>query len=98
MGKLDELKKIVADQFEKADATTKTKEYIESFGKMNQLIDDIQKENKALVDSNAELSKNYVELVKTGAGTSSVPPKAMEGEGEPPSFEKMLAEFQKESK
>lgn len=93
MTKLEELKKIVSDQFEKAEATIKNKEYIDAYAKMNSLIDEAEKENKALIDSNAELTKNYVDLVRHGAGTSAVPPKTEAGESEPPDFEKMLKEF-----
>lgn len=93
MTKLEELKKIVSDQFEKAEASMKTKEYIDEYAKMNSLINEVEKENKALVDSNAELTKNYVDLVRHGAGVSAVPPKNENGECEPPDFDKMLKEL-----
>ena len=63
MTKLEELKKMIGDQFEKAEATTKTKDYIESFARMNNLIDEAKEENDKLLAANAELTKSYRELV-----------------------------------
>lgn len=99
MGYLDELKKLVADNFEKADPSIKTKEYIDNFAQINRLIDSAVTENKTLVDNNAELSKSYKELVMHGTTSAKVPSTASEpGIAEPPSFEKMLEEFGKDNR
>lgn len=94
MSYLDELKKLVADDFEKADPSIKTKEYIDNFAQINRLIDSAVAENKTLVDNNAELSKSYKELVLHGTTSTKAPSTANEpGLAEAPSFEESLKAF-----
>lgn len=59
MGKLDELRQIVAEAFEKATE----QQDIERLAKINVAIDDVSKEQDALVAKNGELIKSYKELV-----------------------------------
>lgn len=60
MGKLDELRQLVADAFK--DATEKQE--IENLAKINTAIEDVSKEQDDLVAKNAELIKSYKDLVQ----------------------------------
>lgn len=60
MGKLDELRQLVAEAFK--DATEKQE--IENLAKINTAIEDVSKEQNDLVAKNAELIKSYKDLVQ----------------------------------
>lgn len=60
MTKLEQLKQTVASLFEKATE----KEEIEKLAKVNNSIAEVEAEQKALTDKNAELITSYKELVK----------------------------------
>lgn len=60
MSKLEQLKATVAALFE--NATEKSE--IERLAKINNSIDEVESEHKALTEKNAELIKSYKELVK----------------------------------
>lgn len=60
MSKLEQLKATVASLFE--NATEKSE--IERLAKINNSIEEVETEHKALTDKNAELIKSYKELVK----------------------------------
>jgi len=66
MGKLEELKQLVAEAFENATE----KQDIEQLAKINNAIEDVSKEQNDLVAKNAELVKSYKDLVQhTSFGT-----------------------------
>ncbi len=60
MNYLEELKKMIADDFESKEV--KSKEDIDKYSNLNKYIDSAIEDNKKLVDANAELSKCYTEL------------------------------------
>ncbi len=60
MGKLEELRKIVADAFKDAD----TKESIETLATINNKIEEVDQEQTSLESKNVELIKSYKDLVK----------------------------------
>ena len=60
MGKLDELKQLVAESFK---AATEQQD-IERLAKINNAIEDVSKEQDALVAKNAELIKSYKDLIQ----------------------------------
>lgn len=97
MGKLDELRKVVGQMFENATE----KEQIEQSVKINNCIDEVEKEQKELIDKDAELIKSYKELVKHTSFKDA--PKGVETQPsakEPLSLEASLKDFlakQKES-
>lgn len=59
MGKLDELKQLVAESFQ---AATEQQD-IERLAKINNAIEDVSKEQDALVAKNAELIKSYKDVI-----------------------------------
>ena len=89
MTKLEELRAMVAQMFENAEK----KEQIEQLAKVNNAIDDVEKENKELTDKNSELIKSYKELVKHTSFKEQ--PKQVETQttGEAPSLEAYLRDF-----
>ena len=60
MGKLNELKNIVADAFKDAN----TKESIETLATINNKIEEAEAEQTSLESKNAELIKSYKDLVQ----------------------------------
>ena len=88
MGKLDELKQIVADAFKEATQ----KQEIEQLAKINNTIEEVSKEQCELMAKNAELIGSYKELVQHTSFkpdnnvTDDVAPKAV-------SFDDALKEF-----
>lgn len=88
MGKLDELKQIVADAFKEATQ----KQEIEQLAKINNAIEEVSKEQCELMAKNAELIGSYKELVQHTSFkpdnnvTDDVAPKAV-------SFDDALKEF-----
>lgn len=93
MGKLQELKDMVAKMFENATE----KENIEQLAKVNNTIAEIETEQKALEDKNAELIKDYKDLVKHTSfkEESKVEPRST-GSGNLPSVEEALKAFMAE--
>lgn len=89
MSKLDELRKTVAEMFENAVE----KEQIEQLAKVNNAIDEVEKENKELTEKNGELIKSYKELVKHTSFEDK--PKAVETQSTStaPTLEGFLQEF-----
>ncbi len=89
MGKLDELKNLVAEQFKNATE----KQDIEQLAKINNAIEEVSKEQDELVAKNADLVKSYKDLVQhtsfkpdTSNATDDVAP-------QPVSFEDALKNF-----
>ena len=60
MSKLEELKQIVKEQFDKAE----TKEQIDCFAAIKQKFDEVSKEQEQIEQQNAELIKSYKDLVQ----------------------------------
>lgn len=95
MGKLEELRQIVADAFKEATQ----KQEIEQLAKINNAIEEVSKEQDDLVAKNADLVKSYKDLVqhtsfkddgKNGANNDIAP--------QPVSFENALKEFMSKKK
>lgn len=61
MGYLDELKKLISENFNQIEV--KSKNDIDHYTKVTKAIDSAIDENKKLTEANAELSKSYSELV-----------------------------------
>ena len=97
MTKLDELRQIVKEQFDKAE----TKEQIDCFAAIKQKFDEVQrevsKEQEEIERQNAELIKSYKDLVQH---TSFKPEKEPIDtiDHQPVSFEDALNDFLKENK
>lgn len=60
MGKLDELRQLVADSFKEATE----KQEIEQLAKINNAIEEVSKEQDELMAKNADLVKSYKDLVQ----------------------------------
>lgn len=88
MSKLEDLKTIVAEMFEGAES----KESIEQLAKLNNSIEDVQKEQDDLTEKNAELIKSYKDLVKHSSFKDDKVPTDPVGETAP-SFEDALNTF-----
>lgn len=90
MGKLEDLRKFIKQQFENAE----TKEQIDTLAKINTGFDEVEKEQQLLESRNAELIKSYKDLVQH---TSFKDDNKLVGEtnpvGEAPSLEKIVAQF-----
>lgn len=86
--KLATLKNIVASIFEAATE----KEQIENLAKINNAIDEVEKEQKQLFDKNAELIKGYKELVKH-TSFKEQPSVETTTPADVPSLESALAQF-----
>lgn len=88
MGKLDELRQLVAESFKEATE----KQEIEQLAKINNAIEEVSKEQDELVAKNADLVKSYKDLVQHtsfdvgNAVTDDVAP-------QPVSFDDALKEF-----
>ena len=93
MTKLDELRQIVKEQFDKAE----TKEQIDCFAAIKQKFDEVQREQEGIEQQNAELIKSYKDLVQH---TSFKPEKEPIDtiDHQPASFEDALNNFLKENK
>lgn len=94
MGKLDELRQLVAESFK---AATEQQD-IERLAKINNAIEDVSKEQESLVAKNAELIKSYKDLIShtsfqvdSGKVTDDVAPT-------PVSFEDALKSFMSKKK
>lgn len=64
--KLEELSKFVSEHFTEAGQSA---ESVKRVAEMERLINEAKEEDKALLDSNAELVKSYRELVNSTAGS-----------------------------
>ena len=97
MGKLQVLKDMVAKMFE----TATEKENIEQYAKLNNAIAEVETEQKSLEDKNAELIKDYKDLVKhtsfrvEGNKVGENDPRST-GSGSLPSVEEALKAFMAE--
>ena len=93
MSKLEELKQIVKEQFDKAE----TKEQIDCFAAIKSKFDEVSKEQEEIERQNAELIKSYQDLVQH---TSFKPEKEPIDtiHSQPVSFEDALNNFLKEKK
>lgn len=60
MGKLDELRQLVADSFKEATE----KQEIEQLARINNAIEEVSKEQDELIAKNADLVKSYKDLVQ----------------------------------
>lgn len=90
MGKLEELKNLVAGMFE--NATDKSS--IENLAKLNNTISEVEAEQASLVDKNAELIKSYKDLVKhTSFNDAKTIEQAKTQVSKPVSFEDALRNF-----
>lgn len=88
MGKLEELRQIVAEMFEGATE----KEDIEKLATINNKINSVEEEQDAIVKKNAELITSYKDLVQhTSFKDKNVPTDSVGGTM--PSFEDALASF-----
>lgn len=85
---LDKLKIMVADMFKDA----KEKTVIEQSAMLNNTIQEAEKENKQLLDRNAELLKSYKDLVQH-TSFDEKPAAQNIPMAEAPSFEEMLSKF-----
>lgn len=90
MNYLEELKKMIAEDFEAKEV--KSKEDVDKYSNMSKYLDNAIADNKKLVDANAELSKCYTELAmhttigeKKDAGDTPTQ--------HAPNFEEMLAQY-----
>ena len=94
MTKLELLRQIVAKAFEGAE----TKESIETFANINNMLDEVGNESEELFRRNEELVKSYKDLIKH---TSFNDPKTMSNNDITPtplSFEQALSNFMKKNK
>lgn len=60
MGKLEQLKQLVADMFDKCER----KEDIDKLSTIKNTINEVEGEQQELIDKNSELIKSYKDLVK----------------------------------
>lgn len=60
MGKLEQLKQLVADMFDKCER----KDDIDKLSTIKNTIDEVEGEQQELIDKNSELIKSYKDLVK----------------------------------
>lgn len=93
MSKLEELRQIVKEQFDKAE----TKEQIDCFAAIKSKFDEVSEEQEEIERQNAELIKSYKDLVQH---TSFKPEKEPIDtiDSQPVSFEDALNNFLKEKK
>lgn len=95
MTKLEELRQLVANAFNKSES----KESIETLATINKAIEDVSKEQDELIASKAELLKDYKEVIKHTSFTptnedkskNDITPKEI-------SFEEALANFMSNNK
>ena len=85
--KLEQLRAVVAQAFENATS----KEQIEQVVKINQTIDEVEQEQKDLIDQNADLIKSYKELIKHTSFREA--PKVDTPTSVPPSLEESLRSY-----
>lgn len=93
MSKLDDLQKIVADMFEKAES----KEAIDNLSKIKNGVDDAIKEHKALESENKQLIKDYKEAMTGFVGDKSKASIENNGVGAQLDFDSELANFLEEN-
>lgn len=91
---LEQMKTLVADAFK--DATDKPT--IDKSAQMEQCLRQLETEQKALLEKNAELIKSYKEIVQSTSFSDKPKLNPVESLGEAPSFEKALSEFMQNKK
>ena len=94
MSKLEELKHIVKEQFDKAE----TKEQIDCFAAIKQKFDEVSKEQEEIEHQNAELIKSYKDLVQHTSFKPGKEPIDTIDSKTVVSFEDALNNFLKENK
>ena len=95
MGKLDELRQLVADAF--AEAADKSE--IEKLAKINNAIEEVSKEQDDLVAKNADLIQSYKTLVQhTSFGDKPGENASELDDPKPVSFEDALSQFMNNKK
>lgn len=95
MGKLEQLRQLVADAF--AEATDKKQ--IEQLASINNSIQEVEKEQQVLEEKNAELIKSYKDLIQhTSFNDKNNQPADQTGTSAPVSFEDALAKFMSEQR
>jgi len=89
MSKLDELKEFVAKNYHEA----KTPEEVEKQVKLNNLIEEANKESNDLLEANTKLSQAYREVIANTGGVKHEDSSTEANRGVMPSFDEALANF-----
>lgn len=93
MGKLDELRNFVKQQFEQAE--TSDKNTIDMLAKIQNAVEDASKEQAEIEAKNAELVKSYKDLVKhTSFKDEAKAPTDPVASPTAPSFDEFLKQFE----
>ena len=69
MGKLEDLKKMIADDFEKCQDVERSK----FLGQLVKTVEDVETEQKGLLQNYQELKDEYLKVVKTSINTTKAP-------------------------
>lgn len=85
--KLEQLSKFIAESFTEAG---KEPEEIKKLVELTKLVEEAKIEDQKLLDTNAELSKGYKELVEHTAGTMKASNDPIQKEKELPDFDEAL--------
>lgn len=91
MGKLEELRQMVSDLFAEAEK----KEVIEKAALVSNKIDEVEKEQEALINKNGELLKSYKDLVLHTSFSEAPSAGNQPASSSVVSFDDMLAQFLK---
>ena len=94
MTKLEELRQLVRQQFDKAE----TKEQIDTLAQIKNKFDEVSKEQEAIEQQNAELIKSYKDLVQHTSFKPEREPVDTIDSKPAVSFEDALSNFLKENK
>lgn len=94
MGKLEELRLLVADAFEKATI----KADIDRLARIQSSIDEVSEEQNQLMESNASLIKDYKNLVMHTSFNTGEKPADQTGTSAPVSFDDALKNFMSNNK
>lgn len=94
MTKLDELRQLVKQQFDKAE----TKEQIDTLAQIKNKFDEVSKEQEQIEQQNAELIRSYKDLVRHTSFKPEREPVDNAGTAPVATFEDALSNFLKENK
>lgn len=94
MTKLEELRQLVKQQFDKAE----TKEQIDTLAQIKNKFDEVSKEQEQIEQQNAELIRSYKDLVRHTSFKPEREPVDNAGATTVPTFEDALSNFLKENK
>ena len=94
MTKLEELRQLVKQQFDKAE----TKEQIDTLAQIKNKFDEVSKEQEAIEQQNAELIRSYKDLVRHTSFKPEREPVDNAGATPVATFEDALSNFLKENK